>query len=162
TLRTRLGADPSALRSWLTERGLRLDLEALHPLSRWITPVGEGRRYDTRYFVAIAPAGQDGAHGGPGTMASFWGTPAGIPRARDAGEVQLAPATDRTLAELGAFRSSEEVLAFAQTSSLEPICPLLVRHAVAGSEDTLALTLPGDPAHDVTEVRVSGPSRYVL
>ena len=47
-LRARLGSESGALRSFLSERGLYLDLQALHPLARWVTPEAEARRYDAR------------------------------------------------------------------------------------------------------------------
>ncbi len=79
-LRGRLSSDPGALRAFLHGRGLKLDLSSLHPLSRWITPEAEARRYDARFFVAIAPEGQSGAHDEHETMASFWATPSNCRR----------------------------------------------------------------------------------
>ena len=161
-LRSRLAADPEALRAFLREHGLRLDLQALHPLARWVTPIAEARRYDARFFVAIAPPGQTGAHDEHETMASFWATPTEILRRWDAGEVQVAPPTHRTISLLASPRTTADVLALAHASSLDPICPRLVPHRDPNGEDTLALTLPGDPEHDVRATRVAGPSRYVL
>ncbi|AYJ49343.1 NUDIX hydrolase [Rhodococcus sp. P1Y] len=43
---------------FLTRNGLVLRADLLRPWSNWITPVGEKRRYDTRFFVAVQPAGQ--------------------------------------------------------------------------------------------------------
>lgn len=160
-LRTRLVEDGGALRGFLAERGLLLDLEALHPLSRWVTPVAEARRYDARFFVAVAPPGQTGAHDEHETMASFWAAPAEVLRRWEAGEVQVAPPTHRTIALLSSCTSTDSVLALAASSCLDPICPRLVQQK-EGEQETLALTLPGDPEHDVAEQRVPGPSRYVL
>jgi 8-oxo-dGTP pyrophosphatase MutT (NUDIX family) len=160
-LRRRLTTAPDALRGFLRERGLRLDLEALHPLSRWVTPEAEGRRYDTRFFVAIAPVGQSGAHDEHETMASFWATPVDVLRRWDAGEVALAPPTHRTLALLAQAKTTADVLALATESCLDPICPRLIPHK-EGATETLALTLPGDREHEVRERRIDGPSRYVL
>lgn len=44
--------------SFLTTHGLVLRADLLRPWSHWITPVGERRRYDTRFFVAVIPDGQ--------------------------------------------------------------------------------------------------------
>jgi 8-oxo-dGTP pyrophosphatase MutT (NUDIX family) len=160
-LRTALESAPDALRGFLASRGLRLDLATLHPLARWITPEAEPRRFDARFFVAVAPAGLRGAHDERETMASFWGSPRVILARYEAGEVQLMPPTHRTVAMFEGCQSTADVLALAATSNLDPICPRLVAQPTESGE-TMALALPGDPAHDIETPRVPGPSRYVL
>lgn len=160
-LRPRLATEPAALRAFLADRGLQLDLQALHPLARWVTPTAEPRRYDTRFFVAVAPRGQSGAHDEHETMASFWASPADVLQRWERGEVKIAPPTHRTLEQLSTCASTGAALALAAASCLDPICPRLVSQT-EGATQTLALTLPGDPEHDVPDRRVSGPSRYVL
>jgi 8-oxo-dGTP pyrophosphatase MutT (NUDIX family) len=161
-LRSRLASDPGALRAFLVERALRLDLQALHPLARWVTPEAESRRYDARFFVATARPGQSGAHDEHETMASFWATPADVLRRWEAGEVALAPPTHATLSLLSSCTTTDAVLALAARSCLDPICPRLVEQKGGDGPDTLALALPGDPEHEVHEPRVPGRSRYVL
>jgi hypothetical protein len=134
-----------------------LDLRALVPLSRWITPKVENRRFDARFFVARAPTGQRGAHDNSETMASFWASPASILARFEKSEIQLAPPTHRTLMQLAGCKTVEDALLVACSASMEPVCPELVKHG-----ETLALTLQGDPQHSVREARIMGPSRYVL
>ncbi len=156
-LRTRLEAEPDALRAFLAERSLRLELSALHAFARWVTPTAESRRFDARFFVAVAPAGQTGAHDDFETKSSFWATPAEILRRFEAGEVQLMPPTHRTISLLAEHRDAQAVLAYSARACLDPIQPRLVKQG-----ETLALVLPGDPEHEVRESRAPGESRYVL
>jgi 8-oxo-dGTP pyrophosphatase MutT (NUDIX family) len=160
-LRAQVEADATALARFLGERGLRLDLGALHPFARWITPAAEARRFDTRFFLASAPPGQPGAHDESETLASFWAAPQEILARFLRGEVQLAPPTHRTLEILRDAGTVAAALAAADASCLDPICPRLVPQSEPGG-DTMALVLPGDPEHDVREARSPGASRYVL
>ena len=156
-LRDDVASKKETLRAFLARRALRLDLAALHPFARWITPTVEARRFDARFFIARAPAGQTGAHDMAETMASFWATPDDLLARFERNEVQLAPPTHRTVAVLATAKTVDQALANAASACLDPICPELVPQG-----DTMALTLPGDPQHSVQVARVAGPSRYVL
>lgn len=159
-MRTQLLAAPDAFAHLLAAAELTLDLSALVPFARWITPRAEARRFDTRFFVARAPAGQSGAVDAHETVSSFWASPAETLRRFDAGAVVLFAPTHRTLELLAPCASVDEVFTLAEAQSLEPICPELVRHTDASGE-AMALVLPGDPEHSAADVRVAGPSRFV-
>ena len=58
------------------DEGLRLAVGDIEYVSHWITPVGEPRRFDTRFFVARAPIGQEPLHDDHETIASLWVRPA--------------------------------------------------------------------------------------
>lgn len=158
--RKRVTAGESLL-SLLRARGERLDLSALHPMARWITPIAESRRFDTRFFLYVAEAALTGAHDDYETTASFWASPAEVIRRFEAGSLQLAPPTHRTLEVLATASDACAAVAVAEASCLEPVCPRLVTHRDARGE-TVGLALPGDPEHDVREARSPGRLRYVL
>ena len=160
-LRKRIDAKEESLTAFLASRGLVLDLAALVPFARWVTPVAEARRFDTRFFVTVAPPGQDGAHDEHETTSSFWARPSVILERFAAGEVQLAPPTHRTLELFAQAPDAASLVARAASLSVEPICPRLVKQHDAGG-DTVALVLPGDPEHPVTTAVVPGRSRFVL
>lgn len=160
-LRARAEKDPTAILEMLEKAGLALDLGALEPLSRWLTPAAESRRYDTRFFLVRATEGQHGAHDAHETTSSFWATPADVLARFDRGEVFLAPPTHRTLEILATAKSVDEAFAIGRRACLDVICPELAEHKDARGE-TMALVLPGDPAHSVKSPRISGKSRFVL
>jgi 8-oxo-dGTP pyrophosphatase MutT (NUDIX family) len=149
------GAD--ALRAALTVRRLAIDLASLVPFARWVTPAAEERRFDTRFFMLRTPAGQDGAHDEYETMASFWATPLNVLARWEARDLQLAPPTHHTLLRLSRSETVDDALSAADAACLDPICPVLVDY-----DDTMALTLPGDPDHPVAQRLIDGHSRYVL
>ncbi|MGZ5260685.1 MAG: NUDIX hydrolase, partial [Burkholderiales bacterium] len=57
--RKRLNAGEDILAEMLQQEGLQLAVDRLTYFSHWITPVTAPRRYDTRFFVAVAPHGQE-------------------------------------------------------------------------------------------------------
>lgn len=147
---------PPLFAAALARRGLSLDLGALGPWGRWVTPVAEARRFDARFFLLALPEGQEGLHDDYETTHSFWASPAAILDRFARGEVFLAPPTTRALELLAEAADLRAALALADAQVLDPICPVYV------PDEPPFLALPGDPAHDVPDRRVLGPTRFVL
>src|SRR4029453_11759624 len=81
----------------LDKRGARVDLDALVPFARWITPAPSPRRFDTWFFAAAAPVGHAYEHDDSEAVASEWIRPAdALARAR-AHDIELIYPTVRTL-----------------------------------------------------------------
>lgn len=91
-----------SLAELLAARRLVLRSDLLRPWARWITPVVEPRRYDTRFFAAALPAGQLTRDVSTEAAAVTWIEPAQAIEAGKRGEIQLWPPTAVTLAELSA------------------------------------------------------------
>jgi 8-oxo-dGTP pyrophosphatase MutT (NUDIX family) len=58
------------------ESGLRLAPERLHYVGHWLTPLGRAKRFDTRFFLAIAPPRQSAMHDAQETLDHVWLAPA--------------------------------------------------------------------------------------
>jgi 8-oxo-dGTP pyrophosphatase MutT (NUDIX family) len=91
-----------SLAGLLRQRGLVLRSDLLRAWSRWITPVTEERRYDTRFFAAALPAGQRARDVSGEADKAGWVQPAEALDAARRREIVLLPPTAVTLGELGA------------------------------------------------------------
>lgn len=83
--------------------GCRLDLGALEYIAHWITPASEPRRYDTRFFMAAAPAGVEPAPDPRETPEAIWIRPAEALLRRSEGALPMILPTVRTLERLAAY-----------------------------------------------------------
>ena len=96
--------------------------------SHWITPVGEPRRYDTRFFVAAAPADQEAIHDDLELTDGAWGTASFFLEQHARGEIQMILPTVATLRSIEALRDTGEVLAAAAAKgAIEPTAPEIRR-----------------------------------
>ncbi|WP_333619012.1 NUDIX hydrolase [Dietzia sp.] len=110
--RTRVAAHETSLAALLSEAGIAADTALLHPLGRWVTPVGPPRRYDTFFFgVEIA---QDGPHQPDGDNGEFegarWARPAALLEAFRNEEIALLPPTVHHLSLLAEASSAADFL----------------------------------------------------
>jgi 8-oxo-dGTP pyrophosphatase MutT (NUDIX family) len=109
----------AAARECLEEAGIPLDPRALIEFARWVTPEGAPRRFDTRFFVARAPDGVDGAHDGVELVASAWMRPAEVLHAHQRGDIELILPTQRSLETLARFDNVDALF----TELREAPCP---------------------------------------
>src|SRR5690606_11249809 len=49
----------AAVRELAEEANVTIGVDDLEPFAHWVTPAIEARRYDTRFFLAVMPAGQN-------------------------------------------------------------------------------------------------------
>jgi 8-oxo-dGTP pyrophosphatase MutT (NUDIX family) len=135
--RTAVADRSLSLAQLLGRRGLVLRSDLLRPWARWITPVTEARRYDTRFFAAALPPGQRTRDVGGEADQVAWADPAETIRAARAGELFLLPPTATCLADLLSFADVPAALRAAR--SMQPVTP-----AVIEADGEFWLTLPDD------------------
>jgi len=129
--------------------GLSLELERVHYFSRWVTPLGAPRRYDTRFFVGLAPEEQEPLHDDHEVIASTWIAPGEALRLHELGEFDLIFPTVRSLEALTRFASASAVVDHAgRIGSIEAVVPV-----IAESAHGLRIVLPGDQRFDAVSSR---------
>ena len=101
------------------KHGLVVPLDRLAYLSHWVTPPGPPRRFDTRFFVAVAPEGQVAGHDGQETIDHVWISPAQALEEHRAGQRLLGLPTIRTLRVLCDFSSTAELMRYAHANPPE-------------------------------------------
>ena len=104
-----------------------LALDQLHYYAHWITPEARTIRFDTRFFVALHPSGQEACHDQRETTHGLWITPLQALEENLHGEVILSPPTLKTLEDLSRFRSIDNVLASLQGIKTSPVLPVFVK-----------------------------------
>lgn len=120
---------------------LRLTVGDMHYFSRWVTPLGAPRRYDTRFFVAAAPEEQVALHDDREVIGTRWLTPRQALADHEAGRMTMIFPTVRTMVALDRFDSAAAVLEHAAAQAEVPAVLPMLRDEGGG----LRLVLPGDP-----------------
>jgi 8-oxo-dGTP pyrophosphatase MutT (NUDIX family) len=158
TPETELAYRVAAVRELQEEASLKLSVDDLIPFAHWVTPEIETRRYDTRFFLARMPAGQNAQHDEGEMIELVWLAPhEAVERGRrDA--ILLAPPTWTTLRELARFDSLERAVDWARTKPIVRVQPGFIL-----DEIQTMLTLPGDPLHPtIPGWEIPEDTRFVL
>jgi len=90
-------------RELLESEDLYVPVGDLAYYGHWITAPGRSRRFDARFFVALAPAGQQGSHDAAETVHDVWITPREALERAARGEIELVNATQASLRDLARF-----------------------------------------------------------
>jgi 8-oxo-dGTP pyrophosphatase MutT (NUDIX family) len=116
-------------------------------ISHWITPVGEApRRFDTRFFIAVAPPSQASKHDDNETIASEWVGPRDALRRHERGELTMMPPTIKNLEFVAEHRYSASAMnAARKLARPTAIMPRLRKDA---SGRIRGVSLPGDDDFD--------------
>lgn len=124
----------------LADLGLVLRADLLRPWARWITPEAQPRRYDTAFFVAVLPPGQQAdAHTTEAVEATWWHPGEALAHwAR--GDIQLMTPTLRNLQELAEHPDSAAVLGTADRRKIRTVTPRMIRR-----DGRAVIVLPDDP-----------------
>ena len=94
----------------ISQREISLDLSDIEPISRWVTPMGGTRRYDTYFFVAQSFTSVTPQVDGKEAVEAFWIAPSEALKKWELGEMTMISPTLATLRQLESYENSDEVL----------------------------------------------------
>jgi 8-oxo-dGTP pyrophosphatase MutT (NUDIX family) len=133
----------AAVRELQEEAGVLLPgTEELVKFSRWITPAEVRTRFDTHFFLAPLPPGQEPRVDGEECVEHGWFTPAGALDAHRDGEILLVFPTIKHLEQLAPFATAAELLEHARGRAVEPVQP-----RVFFDGEVARVLLPGEPGY---------------
>ncbi|HEY5143458.1 MAG TPA: NUDIX hydrolase [Solirubrobacteraceae bacterium] len=134
----------AAVRELEEEAGISgVDAARLVKFSQWITPRVVSIRFDTHFFLAPIPAGQEPVIDGDEIVDMGWFTPQAALDAHAAGDLALVFPTIKHLEQLEPFESADTLLAYATGREVLPVEPrVLIEGEVA------RVLLPGEPGYD--------------
>ena len=130
------------------EEKLLFALDQLYYYAHWITPEARSERFDTRFFLACHPEGQEAASDQKETTIGIWSTPQNALEENLKGEVPLSPPALKTLEDLSRFKRIKDVLDSLRKNEIRPVLPVLTK-----IKDEALLVFPWDPEYEMFRKR---------
>jgi 8-oxo-dGTP pyrophosphatase MutT (NUDIX family) len=133
-----------AVRELAEEASIELEgTDGLVAYSHWITPEMVPVRFDTWFYLALAPPHSSPQPDGSETVAAAWWEPGAALEAHQRGELSLVFPTIKQLESLCAYATSEEALEAARERPVQTILP-----KVMGEGAERRVVLPGEPGYE--------------
>lgn len=133
----------------LARTGLALATRTLVPFAHWVTPAIAPKRFDTRFYLAAAPARQQAASDGVESLALAWRRPADLLAEWEAGTAKMMFPTRLNLVKLGRAGSVAEALAQARAAPAPKVTPAL------SADGRPRLMIPAEAGFGITEAAES-------
>ncbi len=133
----------AAVRELGEEAGIVADPAELVPFSRWITPEEVSIRFDTRFFLAPAPDGQDPAIDGDEVVDHGWFSPQAALGAHQREEILLVFPTIKDLEKMAPHDSADALLHATRAGEVKATLPKVIT-----GDGAARVVLPGEPGYD--------------
>ncbi len=145
--RSEVEADDRKFLELVREKELRLACDALSLFARWSPPVSAThKRFDTWFFAACTPPGQQAREDGNEATEAVWIAPNKALEAREKQERKMIFPTVRNVELLNVSGSAAEVIAFAKERKIDPVQPVVVER-----DGQHFVTIPEGLGYPITE-----------
>jgi 8-oxo-dGTP pyrophosphatase MutT (NUDIX family) len=145
--RKRLDSGEIGIADMLEAEDLELDCDELVPFAHWITPTFLPKRFDTYFYLAVAPHEQIAVHDGTETVESVWIKPADALAQTASRQRTMVVATTLNVRRLGASTTIADALKAAQSQTIVTVLPELIE-----GPNGRVLRIPAEAGYGVTEV----------
>ncbi|MGH2955408.1 MAG: NUDIX hydrolase [Solirubrobacterales bacterium] len=132
-----------AARELAEEARVEVEPDELVPYSRWITPRVVPIRFDTRFYLALAPPHAPLWPDGSETVDAAWFAPRRALDLHGEGELSLVFPTIKHLESLLPFANADKALETARRREVKPVEPRVV-----GEGDERRIVIPGESGPD--------------
>lgn len=137
----------------LEAEDLILDCEGLVPFAHWITPTFMAKRFDTYFYLAVAPPAQLAIHDGREMVDSVWLRPADAIAAEKSGARTIVPATLLNIQKLGFSANVADALDAARREPIVTVLPTAEQRP-----DAMLLRIPESAGYGISEFLMPMPA----
>ncbi|MEE9253612.1 MAG: hypothetical protein V3U43_01635 [Pseudomonadales bacterium] len=150
--RDRLHEGKVSLVAFLRDEKLHLACDRLTRFAHWITPERMPKRYDTHFYIALAPQDHIGIHDGHESVDSVWITPQAAMEAGDAGRRTVIFPTFRNLELLGQYANVADAISASRGRDIVCVTPWTEER-----DDGNYLCIPVEAGYPTSEEKLKRP-----
>ncbi|MBL6691953.1 MAG: NUDIX hydrolase [Pseudomonadales bacterium] len=141
-----------ALVDFLEKEQLRLACDKLQHFAHWITPEALPKRFDTHFYLALAPADHLAIHDGYESVDSIWISPEDALKGNADGTYTIIFPTRVNVEMLGESSSVEEAMQMAAERTIVSVLPWMEQR-----EDGGYVCIPEDAGYATTAEKMQSP-----
>jgi len=141
-----------ALADFLANEQLRLACDKLQHFAHWITPEGLPKRFDTHFYLALAPADHLAIHDGYESVDSVWISPEDALKGNTDGTYTIIFPTRVNVEMLGESTSVEQAMQMAAERTIVSVLPWMEQR-----EDGGYVCIPEDAGYATTAEKMAQP-----
>jgi len=137
------------LKDFLKKENLVLACDQLTRFAHWITPPMMPKRFDTHFYLALAPQDHVAIHDGYESVDSVWIDPAQAVAEADAGQRTIIFPTKLNLEKLATWTTPEEAIQTAKKTDIVSVLPWTEKR-----DDGNYLCIPVEAGYAVSEEKM--------